>query len=75
MDFGRWNHGRSYWQNPTVEAKIEEQTDLLTLLGWADEIAARKDIRLPPDGRKAPGMQVWANADIPRMLNVPVIWR
>jgi len=51
---------------PTVEAKIEEQTDLLTLLGWADEVAARKDIRLLPDGRKAPGLQVWANADYPK---------
>ena len=51
---------------PTVEAKIEEQTDLLTLLGWADELAARKDIRILPDGRKAPGLQVWANADYPK---------
>ncbi len=51
---------------PTVEAKIEEQTDLLTLLGWADEMAARKDIRTLPDGRKAPGVQVWANADYPK---------
>jgi pyruvate,orthophosphate dikinase len=51
---------------PTVEAKIEEQTDLLTLLDWADELAARKDIRLLPDGRKAPGVQVWANADYPK---------
>ncbi len=51
---------------PTVEAKIEEQTDLLTLLNWADEIAASKDIRTLPDGRKAPGVQVWANADYPK---------
>ena len=51
---------------PTVEAKIEEQTDLLTVLGWADEIAARKDIRTLPDGRKAPGVQVWANSDYPK---------
>jgi pyruvate,orthophosphate dikinase len=51
---------------PTVETKIEEQTDLLTLLDWADEIAARKDIRILPDGRKAPGLQVWANADYPK---------
>jgi pyruvate, orthophosphate dikinase len=51
---------------PTVETKIEEQTDLLTLLGWADELAARPDIRLLPDGRKAPGLQVWANADYPK---------
>jgi len=51
---------------PTVEAKIEEQTDLLILLGWADELAAREDIRILPDGRKAPGLQVWANADYPK---------
>jgi pyruvate,orthophosphate dikinase len=51
---------------PTVEAKIEQQTDLLTVLGWADEITARKDIRVLPDGRKAPGVQVWANSDYPK---------
>jgi pyruvate,orthophosphate dikinase len=53
-------------QIPTVQAKIEEQTDLLTLLDWADEIAAREDIRILPDGRKAPGLQVWTNADYPK---------
>ena len=59
--------GRVYiGQIPTVEANIEEETDLLTLLGWADELAARKDIRVLPDGRKAPGLQVWANADYPK---------
>jgi pyruvate,orthophosphate dikinase len=36
---------------PTVEPSLEEQTDLLTLLNWADEIAR---------------LQVWANADYPR---------
>jgi pyruvate,orthophosphate dikinase len=43
---------------PTVEAKIEEQTDLLTLLGWADEIAARKDIRPAgwPQSSRCPGV-------------------
>jgi pyruvate,orthophosphate dikinase len=35
---------------PTVAPKLEEQHELLTLLGWADEIA---------------GLQVWANADYP----------
>ena len=29
-------------------------------------MAARKDIRTLPDGRKAPGVQVWANADYPK---------
>lgn len=37
-------------QIPTVEAKLEEQEDLMTLLSWAD------------DFRK---LQVWANADYP----------
>jgi pyruvate,orthophosphate dikinase len=51
---------------PTSAPSLEEQTDLLTLLGWADDIAARPDIRVLPDGRKAPGLQVWANADYPK---------
>ncbi|UCF36177.1 MAG: pyruvate, phosphate dikinase [Acidobacteriota bacterium] len=38
-------------QIPTVSPKFEEQTDLLTLLSWADEM------------RK---LQVWANADYPK---------
>ncbi len=50
----------------TIEPKLEEQTELLALLTWADEITARKDIRVLPDGRKAPGVQVWANADYPK---------
>jgi pyruvate, orthophosphate dikinase len=45
---------------------LEEQTELLTLLTWADEITTRGDIRVLPDGRKAPGVQVWANADYPK---------
>ena len=36
---------------PTFTPSIEEQTDLLTLLGWADKVAK---------------MQVWANADYPK---------
>lgn len=36
---------------PTVEPALEEQTDLLTLLKWADKVAR---------------LQVWANADYPR---------
>jgi len=51
---------------PTSAPSLEEQTDLLTLLNWADDIAATKDIRILPDGRKAPGLQVWANADYPK---------
>ena len=51
---------------PTSAPSIEEQTELLTLLTWADEIAAKSDIRVLPDGRKSRGLQVWANADYPK---------
>ena len=51
---------------PTSAPSLEEQTELLTLLKWADEIAARKEIRLLPDGRKSRGLMVWANADYPK---------
>ena len=54
-------------QMPTVAPKFEEQTDLITLLGWADEIAAESGSRVA--GRRAMrptrGLQVWANADYP----------
>ncbi len=53
-------------QIPTVETKIEEQTDLLTLLGWADEICATPGIRQFPAGWPTKGLQVWANADYPK---------
>ncbi len=43
---------------------IEEQTDLLTLLKWADEICARPGVRTI-NGKPAPGLQVWTNADYP----------
>ena len=39
---------------PTVAPTLEEQTELITLLGWADEIARANN-----------GMQVWANSDYP----------
>jgi pyruvate,orthophosphate dikinase len=51
---------------PTSAPSIEEQTDLMTLLHWADEIAARPDIRIMPDGKKSRGLMVWANADYPK---------
>ncbi len=50
----------------TVEPTLEEQTDLLTLLKWADEICARKDMRVAPAGSPTRGLQVWANADYPK---------
>jgi pyruvate,orthophosphate dikinase len=36
---------------PTIEARFEDEVDLATLLGWADEVRR---------------LQVWANADYPR---------
>ncbi|MDP3184221.1 MAG: pyruvate, phosphate dikinase, partial [Anaerolineales bacterium] len=67
---------------PTSAPSLEEQTDLLTLLGWADEICARDGLRQAhstaltssrrPTGRAGPqgwprrGLQVWANADYPK---------
>jgi pyruvate,orthophosphate dikinase len=53
-------------QIPTSAPSLEEQTDLLTLLGWADEIAARDGIRKSVDGWPNRGLQVWANADYPK---------
>jgi pyruvate,orthophosphate dikinase len=44
---------------------LEEQTDLLTLLEWADEICATEGIRDVPAGWPSRGLQVWANADYP----------
>jgi pyruvate,orthophosphate dikinase len=51
---------------PTSAPTLEEQTELLTLLTWADEIAARKGIRRAPKGWPTRGLQVWANADYPK---------
>ena len=52
---------------PTTAPSLEEQTELLTLLTWADEIAARKNMRAAPaKGYPTRGLQVWANADYPK---------
>jgi len=53
-------------QIPTSAPSLEEQTDLLTLLNWADDICAKGDIRTLYNGKKTRGLQVWANADYPR---------
>jgi pyruvate,orthophosphate dikinase len=53
-------------QIPTSAPKLEEQTDLLTLLNWADEICATPGIRQSPEGWPTTGLQVWANADYPK---------
>ena len=50
---------------PSTAPNLEEQTDLMTLLTWADEIAARPGTRVSPEGWPQAGLQVWANADYP----------
>ena len=49
----------------SVAPSLEEQTDLLTLLTWADEISSTEGIRTAPEGWPTRGLQVWANADYP----------
>jgi len=51
---------------PMTTPSIEEQVELMTLLKWADEICARKDMRVAPKGSPTRGLQVWANADYPK---------
>jgi pyruvate,orthophosphate dikinase len=50
---------------PTIAPTLEEQTDLLTLLAWADGISSTTGIRKAPSGWPTTGLQVWANADYP----------
>ncbi len=52
-------------QMATSTPTFEEQTELLTLLTWADEISRRDDVRSGPEGFPTRGLQVWANADYP----------
>jgi pyruvate,orthophosphate dikinase len=51
---------------PMSAPSLEEQTELMTLLKWADEISARPNIRVAPKGWPTRGLQVWANADYPK---------
>ena len=44
---------------------LEEQTELLTLLRWADEVCDTPGIRTATNGKPLRGLQVWANADYP----------
>jgi len=53
-------------QIPTSAPSLEEQTDLLTLLKWADDICATPGLRTVPEGWPTRGLQVWANADYPK---------
>ncbi len=50
---------------PSVAPTLDEQTELMELLTWADEISAVKDIRTAPEGWPTRGLMVWANADYP----------
>lgn len=50
---------------PTVAPTLEEQTELMELLDWADEISSTKGIRTAPKGWPSRGLMVWANADYP----------
>ena len=52
-------------QIATIVPNLEEQTDLLTLLLWADELVATPEIRTAPEACPTSGLQVWANADYP----------
>ncbi len=51
---------------PTSAPSLEEQTELMTLLNWADEICARDGMRKGPKGYPTRGLQVWTNADYPK---------
>ena len=51
---------------PMSAPSLEEQTELMTLLKWADEISARPNTRVAPKGWPTRGLQVWANADYPK---------
>jgi len=51
---------------PMTAASLEEQTELMTLLKWADEISARPNMRVALQGWPSKGLQVWANADYPK---------
>lgn len=50
---------------PTSVPEFEKQTDLMTILSWADEISAKEGIRPALNGAPSRGLQVWANADYP----------
>jgi len=50
----------------TIAPTLEEQTELMTLLTWADEICATPGMRQAPAGWPTAGLQVWANADYPK---------
>jgi len=52
-------------QIATISPTLDEQTDLLTLLKWADDLCNTPNIRKTKAGWPTKGLQVWANADYP----------
>ena len=69
LDLGGWHDRTSvHRQDPDRDSpSLEEQTELLTLLSWADEICrpTRNPHRWLMASRHR-GLQVWANADYPK---------
>jgi pyruvate,orthophosphate dikinase len=72
---GEWlsidgTHGEVFaGQIPTEAPSFEEETELITLLEWADSVAAQEGTRTWPDelkGFPTKGLQVWTNADYPK---------
>ncbi|MBN2046884.1 MAG: pyruvate, phosphate dikinase [Anaerolineaceae bacterium] len=58
--------GEVYLGQVAVTApSLEEQTELMTLLTWADEVCATEGVRESVNGSPTRGLQVWANADYP----------
>jgi pyruvate,orthophosphate dikinase len=50
---------------PLTKPDLEDQTDLLQILAWADEIRSRPDGRPSIFNGPTRGLMVWANADTP----------
>jgi pyruvate, orthophosphate dikinase len=55
----------SWARSQRCAPKFEEQTDLITLLGWADEIVRGRQPQAGKNDSPTRGLQVWANADYP----------
>ncbi len=51
---------------PAQPPAIETLEELSILLDWADEIAAREGVRSGENGGPTRGLEVWANADLPK---------
>ncbi len=51
---------------PAQPPALETLEELRILLDWADELAARPDVRPKHNGSPTRGLEVWANADLPK---------